>query len=353
MTVWLTRRALREIGPAVDREMARWQAAASAIADPFLREQALASQKHKRFHAMGGSVYALLAPGGEFPLVRLVVALQTISDYLDNLCDRGSCQDLTAYRQLHRALLAAVDPAHPGDDYYRYYPHRDDAGYLATLVETCQEGVARLPSARLVREPVLALLRLYADLQVYKHGPVAGRVARLRGWFDAHRHRWPGLYWWEFAAATGSTLGVFALLAAAADPQLSPSTVQAILAAYFPWICGWHILLDYLIDQEEDLRGGDLNLVSFYPGPGERRRRLTRFAREATLAASRLPHPAFHRWVVQGLPALYLSDPKVKQQRLGGLARRLLAAGGPASWLLYGLACLQRQPWTARLLPRL
>src|SRR5690606_26865425 len=126
----LTARTVREIAPAVSEEMARWRRAALSIADPFLKSQALASQVHKRFHALGGSVYALLAPGRERRLVTLIVALQTISDYLDNLCDRGPCNDLDAYRLLHQAMLDAVEPGTPPAPYYQRYPHRDDGGYL-------------------------------------------------------------------------------------------------------------------------------------------------------------------------------------------------------------------------------
>lgn len=349
----LTARTVREIAPAVSEEMARWQQAAHAIVDPFLRAQALASQTHKRFHALGGSVYALLAPGRERQLVTLIVALQTISDYLDNLCDRGPCDDLEAYRQLHQAMLDAVEPGTPPAPYYELYPHQEDGGYLASLVAACQQAVAELPAFEAVRRPVRRFIGLYNDLQVYKHGPVEGRVRRLQRWFDAHRSRVPGLYWWEFAAASGSTLGVFALLAAAARPDLAPEAAARLDAAYFPWIGALHILLDYLIDMEEDDAAGDLNLVAPYPDGTERRRRLIEFVRRGLAEASSLPDAPFHRWVVHGLPALYLSDPKVKQQCLGGLARDILRAAGRTSRLLYALCRAQRHPLGQRFLPAL
>lgn len=187
-TASLTARALKYIAPAVSEEMDRWQQAAEAIDDPFLRQQALASQADKRFHASGGSVYALAAPGRERDLVTFIVALQTICDYLDNLCDRGPSDDLQAYRCLHQAMLDAIDPdaakaADPAD-YYRYYPHRQDSGYLQSLVAACQHVVARLPAAHRVQAAARTLVGLYNDLQVYKHGPVDGRRLRLTRWFE-------------------------------------------------------------------------------------------------------------------------------------------------------------------------
>jgi tetraprenyl-beta-curcumene synthase len=47
-----------------------------------------------------------------------VVALQTISDYLDNLCDRRG-SPTGRFRQLHLAMTDALDPAGETHDYYR------------------------------------------------------------------------------------------------------------------------------------------------------------------------------------------------------------------------------------------
>lgn len=353
MTGNLLGRTVLRILPAVDRELAHWELVAAQIPDGFLRAQALASLHHKRFHAEGGAVFALLAPRRrEAALVRFIVALQTISDYLDNLCDRGDCEDLKAYRHLHNAMLDAVDSSRPMADYYRYYPVQCDGppggpGYLEQLVATCRQVTSSLPGMARVLPRVRELIGLYNDLQVYKHGPVAGRVTRLQDWFEAHRASFSSLYWWEFAAASGSTLGTFALTALAARSEMATEAVEGLYRAYFPWIGGWHILLDYLIDQEEDFREGDLNLVAYYPNRHIRLRRLHIFFQKALEMAEQLPEPAFHRWVVRGLPALYLSDDKVNRLGITPLARELLQRGGAASWILYAFC------WSWRRLQRL
>lgn len=41
--------------------------------------------------------------------VKFIVAFQTISDYLDNLCDRVEVNDEQAFRQLHLAITDALD----------------------------------------------------------------------------------------------------------------------------------------------------------------------------------------------------------------------------------------------------
>lgn len=325
-------------------ELERWTRRAAAVPNPELRRQALASLRHKRFHAEGGSVFAAAAPGPQAAadLVALIVALQTVSDYLDNLCDRSVSRDAADFRLLHRAMADAVTPDAPTADYYALHPNRDDGGYLAALVAECRRRLVRLPGHTAARPHAARLVGLYNDLQVYKHGDPSGREAALLEWFGRHRGEHPGLRWWEFAAAGGSTLGLFALFLAATDPALDDAAAGDVAAAYFPWVCGLHILLDYLIDQEEDRMSGDLNLAAPYPDLDRAGERLALFLRNARQAVRRLPDAAFHELVVDGLPALYLSDPKVRRQGLGALARRLLRAGGPASLLLYCYCAARR-----------
>ncbi len=276
----------REVLPRVDGELACWYRRAHEIPDLELRAQALHSLRDKRFHAEGGSVFAALAPAWMEVLVPLIVALQTISNYLDNLCDRGETRDGADFRRLHQAMLDAVDPGGGTADYYAFHPRSADGGYLAALVEACQRRVRLLPAYAAVRGQVKRFIALYNDLQVYKHLDPASREAALRRWFSRHRRSAPGLAWWEFAAAAGSTLGVFALLAAATDQGLGAAEVRSLAAAYFPWVCGLHILLDYFIDQAEDRSWGDLNFVAYYPTPTHAARRATGSAPSGTRPAT-------------------------------------------------------------------
>lgn len=329
--------------PEVDRQLTRWRGRLIRCPQKELARQAASSIRDKRFHCQGGAVYALYHGPMRRDLVRLIVALQTISDYLDNLCDRAGCQDEAAFRDLHQAMLCAVDPAAPLDDFYARYPLRGDGGYLQALVEDCRTVLRTLPSYPAARSEVLHLTGLYADLQVYKHVAVPRRVPLLTNWFAAHQSRYPGLEWWEFAAATGSTLGMFALFAAAARPGLQEKDIAALSKAYFPWIAGLHILLDYLIDQAEDRDGGDLNFVSYYSSAAVAQERLVWFVEKALTAAAGLPRSRFHQMVVRGLPALYLSDPKVEKQGLRPTTDAVLRAAGPGSRALYRLCCLLRR----------
>jgi tetraprenyl-beta-curcumene synthase len=340
-------RSFARVLPLSSRELRAWRERAGEIPDPELRGQALASLELKRFHSDGGSVFATGAPPGaeRENLVRLIVAFQTISDYLDNLCDRSTSLDPEDFRRLHRAMTDAVDPsAPPPGHYYEHHPQQDDAGYLDALVGTCQQAIGQLPGYGAVAPPARELVGLYCDLQVHKHVRVEDRVPRLTEWFGAHRELGPELEWWEFSAATGSTLGVFALFCAALDEAVPAETVQRIRAAYFPWVGGLHILLDYLIDQDEDRDGGDLNFVAQYPSRERAEQRIEMLARRALAEVERLPAARFHRLVIQGLVGMYLSDTKaLRDQRLLRFGLRLTARAGPVTAVLHGASRAYRR----------
>ena len=319
--------------PLSSRELAGWRERAEAIPDPELRHQALASLRLKRFHADGGCVYATAAPRGprREGLVRLIVAFQTISDYLDNLCDRAGSLDPEVFRRLHRAMADAVGPELTGP-----YDDRDDGGYLEALVDTCRQAIAELPGYAAVAPHVAELVRLYSDLQVHKHVAHEERVPRLSEWAPAGE-----LDWWEFSAATGSTLGVFALFMAALDPDLPPEVAAGLKDAYFPWVGALHILLDYLIDLEEDRAGGDLNFVAQYPSSERAHLRIEWLLGRALDAVRTLPAARFHRLVAQGVVAMYLTDPKARRHRR--FAAELSARAGPATVPLHAAARAYRR----------
>lgn len=344
-------RLLTVILPLAKQTLAGWRQEAQRIPDPELRRQALASIDRKAFHAWGGCSYALLTPGRETSLIRAIVAFQTISDYLDNLCDRSTSHSGMDFRCLHQAMLDAAAPGAPLHDYYAHHPEQQDGGYLAHLVRTVQGELSRWPAYSLALPYVTSYVTRYNDLQEYKHIEVSQRLPALTRWFAGWQPRYPDLNWWEFAAACGSTLAVFAAWAAAVvadrlDPNAPrlPQLLRLLDAAYFPWINGLHILLDYYIDQQEDREGEDLNLVSFYASAHARLSRLALFARHAQQAAQRLPYGWVHRLIVDGLPALYLSDPKVGEQQLQAERRHLLRAAGWNSQWLYAHFALFRRP---------
>ncbi len=332
------RKFLTLVLPQVSREIKRWNRKTDTIQDLELSRQAQSSLHWKRFHAQGGSFFAMYNTGYTTPLVTSIVAVQTISDYLDNLCDRGGVLNEAAFRYLHLALLDALEPQGSArkESYYKFYPFKNDGGYLASLVEESRCCLKNFPSYHQVKNEAIRQASLYNDLQVYKHLHPMVRQARLKRWFRSkggilRSH----LYWWEFAAACGSTLNIFALMALSTQKEIGDGEIQKLRDAYFPWVCGLHILLDYYIDQEEDLWGGDFNFASCYSSPGQAEERIKYFYQKAIQKVSNFPNPDFHRTIVKGLLAVYLSDPKAKKPLLQNSIKRILKAGGTEIIMLH------------------
>jgi len=324
--------------PKVSRQLKRYIYISSNAGDDILGLQASSSIKHKKFHAQGGSIYALYPGVNLSDAVRFIVSLQTMSDYLDNLCDRTDVGSESAFRQLHASMLDAVDPVRYPSDYYLHFPYKDDNNYLRQLVEECRHQVEKPPSFGLVFETVNKYINMYSSLQSLKHLSHETREQRLVNWSKEYLTKYNELSWWEFAAATGSTLGMFVLYAAAFDPNLTAEDIERIDSAYFPWICGLHILLDYYIDSQEDMSTGDLNFTYYYKNLKNCEERLSFFIDKALDCCTTLRYPEFHITVVKGLLAMYLSDPKASMG-LNRLASRNLLKKGKTDTAIYYRLC--------------
>ncbi len=313
-----------------------WRGKAQHIPNEELREQALASIEHKAFHCEGGAVYGLLAREKRRDIIRFIVAYQTISDYLDNLCDRSTSLDEKDFRALHESMHHALTPGEKTSNYYRYREEQNDGGYLAALVQTCQTVLKDLPGFTAVQGAMNQLASYYCDLQVYKHVEKERRVRLLESWFDEHKDELPEMTWYEFSACAGSTLGIFCFAAYASNGTMKEERVKRLKNGYFPWVQGLHILLDYFIDQEEDREEGDLNFVFYYKDQETMIERMRHVKKKANESIQSLPDKEFHDLINKGLLALYLSDEKVqKDKELKRTAKQFIRFGGLPTLFFY------------------
>ena len=324
-----TARFVGTVIPLASRELAAIRHRAERIPAPALREQALASIDGKAYHVQGGAILATFMRGARARrYVAIVAALETIYDYLDNLCDRLPNVSAQAYATLHGALLDALDDRRVPGDYYADGPPGDDGGYLRSLVDAARAGLAALPNYDAVRDRLVEVASYYAELQVLKHGPPGERERACDAWYERNRAQFPDLDWWEFAAACGSSLPVFALIELATREHVPDGAVDATMAAYFPGVSAIHILLDYFIDQAEDREHGELNFVACYASPAEAVLRLRRLVRGTLARVRTLADATRHRFVLQAMCVFYLTHPKVFEQHLDRESAAVLNALG-------------------------
>ena len=332
----------------VSRELRVWRHRAAEIPDPVLRHHALTTHHTEGIHPEGAAAFAVLAPQSQrSTLVRALVACQVLYDYVDTLSEQPNPDPLANSRQLHSALVVALDPSAHHLDYYACNPNRDDNGYLNELADTCREACDSLPSFATVARCLSQAATRAMHSQGLNHaiaprhsGMSVGAVAR---WALGEAPPDSGLLWWELICAAGSSLAIYALLAAAASPSLPAADAVALERAYFPWAGALHGLLDSLVDQPEDAIAGDHSHVSRYQSPEHAAGRLGAIASESLRLAGQLPHGEYHATILAGMVSYYLSSPEALRPQAREATRNVLAAmGGRASLALLILQTRRR-----------
>ncbi len=316
------------LGP-VGRELAHWRERAREIPDPALAANARASLS-KRGNIEGAALFAVLAPAaGRRETLRALVAFQTAYNYLDTLCEQPSADPVANGRELHRALLVALDPAAGHRDYYALHPQREDGGFLAALVDACRTALAALPSHAAVAAGATAAAERIVSFQSLNLTERQGGQEALERWARLQTPHGSGLDWWQTAGAGGSSLAVHALIATAARPHVTWRDVAAIEAAYFPWICALHSLLDSLVDVAEDERAGQHSLLGYHASSQQAAFAMEVLARRAGEAVDALLDERQHRVLLTAMAGHYLSSPEARMPYARAITASVADAVGP------------------------
>jgi tetraprenyl-beta-curcumene synthase len=330
------RRFWAEVYPLIRRERRRWQLAAEAIPDPALREDALHTQRTKWGHSEGAAAFAVLVPRDRrAAMVRMAIAYELMIDYLDTTSERPVADLFANTRHLHRALDQALGAGDGADDFYALHPHGDDGGYLAAHVATCREAFTALPSFAAICGPARRNATLYAESQSLHHAASFGEdgvlpeALRKAPTTAEELARHPDMLWWELLAAGGSSLPVLSLMAAGTRPGLAEADAETIRAAYYPWPCALHILLDGLVDWAADSDSGEQNQIDHYESPRAAAGRLALMAARSRRLVGALPAGDTHLAILDGLGGYYLATPHVWEAESREVARSVLGALGP------------------------
>jgi tetraprenyl-beta-curcumene synthase len=319
-----------DIFPIVRREVSHWRRQAASIPTESLRDHALDTHRVKR-NPEGAAAFAVLAPrANRHQVTRMLVAYQTMFDYVDTVSEEPGADDpLADARQLHRALGASVAPDPPRHDYYDLHAHKNDGGYMAAQVTLAQEILTSLPSYPLVEEAIRRSAARCEESQSQMNvtGAASARTTDLG--VETAFGDGLALSWWEISAAETSSLSVLALMAVAADPTLNQADVRSIELAYHPWIAGLSTMLDSLVDLEEDLAGGLARQVDRYQSVEDAAQRLSLIASHAFAAAAELPQGGMHTAIMTGMAAYYLAAQEVWNPRSEPISQGILDALGP------------------------
>jgi tetraprenyl-beta-curcumene synthase len=323
--------AARQLGwglSAVGQEVARWRALAERIPDPVLRADAMSSLA-KRYYVDGAALFWILPARRDRALLSLLVAYQTIANYLDCASERGASHRGAAGTSLMGALVDAVEVDGPVGDYYADHPWRDDGGFLPALVACCRQACATLPNYAVARPLLLEHARLGRALELC-HDPVPERRdAALRSLAEEVPTAAVHVPWFERAGSATSLLGVIVLLAVAADPEATAADLRAAVAAYIPWVGALSLMLDSYIDQAEDAATGSWSAIAYYPDPATAGRRVGVLIEQALGEVANLHRGDRHMVIVAAMLAMYLTSDEATAPALKPGTDALRRAGGP------------------------
>ncbi|QQK77477.1 tetraprenyl-beta-curcumene synthase family protein [Salicibibacter cibarius] len=342
--VRILQRAKKETLPKAHQQLESWKREGQNIKDKEIREQATWTVSDKTFHCEGGSILALLAGDNQDAYIEFMVAYQSICDYLDTLCDKNDAHNPDDFRSMHQALLDSLEPYGQINNYYQYRPGFEDDGYLEKMVKHCREAIVKFPGFSAMKADMKDVSQYYIDFQVYKHVEEDQREQLLVNFYNENKDLVPGMRWYEFSCAVASTLALYCLAAYAASGPRTKEESKRLKDAYFPWLQGLHIMLDYFIDQEEDRQENEMNFVAYYENKNDMLERFKYIDHEATKRLKGLPDEKFHLLIKKGLYALYLSDGKVKANEASKKdAKEIIKLGGKqASFFVQNLWILKR-----------
>lgn len=319
--------------PQVRRELAGQRGRAAAIPQARLRTIALGVLDSKRSNIDGAAAFASFAPRAcRQAVIRAQVSFQSLYDYLDTLAERPHPDPVLESRRLHGALTAALDPCAPDGAQDAQGDDREDGGYVQGTVKRCRTALRALPGYPAVRAPAARFGAQIVDYQSFNVSQEPGPQVQFARWASELTPPGCGLRWWETAASAGSSLGLFALIAMAAQPDVSAADAVAVENAYFPWIGALHSLLDSLIDLSEDRASGQRALIENYGDADEIASRLGLLARESRRRAGALMNADRHLAVLAAMASLYLAERDASRPYARAARREVLAVlGAPAA----------------------
>jgi cytochrome P450 len=334
-------RSLTWIWPFASRELEQWRARAAKIPDVPLREDALLAISRKRENAQGAALFCILPKRRHPQLLRLLVAYQTLWDFLDNVSERGAGAGKENGYRLHRALVDALDPAAPLTDYYRRHPWREDGGYLHELVTACRRYCLALPSYRQIRPLLLRGVRLCAIQGLNHVLDERQRTAELKAWSERAALTEHQLQWFEITAAASAFLP-HVLLALAAEPSCPALELERAHDAYFPLMALCIAMLDSYADAVEDGINDAHSYIAHYGDMQAAVERLSEVISMTVNGMAKLANTHRHTLIASCMIAMYLSAGTCGTAQTPAMARELASAGGSLTRLLVPGARLWR-----------
>lgn len=316
------------IYPIVEKRVKENQGYTNRIRKLSIKSNAREALEKNRFDSAVSSI-CMLSPNVDIPMAAdAIISFQAIIQYLNTICIHSSTSTEPFLRLIFSSLKDALNLRSDSyEQYFTFFPSKDDDGYLTILVEKCRQKMHVLPSYDVIRDQLAAFLTLFIDLQITKFSSDDNaKEVNLTNWSSAHGQKYPELSNWEFCMAIDSTLSIQLLLSLATDPDLTEQKAETLNSSFFPWICCIQKILEGYINYNDDLSSGNINYDFYYENLKEYENRIIFFMKKASgLKAS---NSKLIRSIVKLLLSIYITHPKANEGMNAITSKALLKAGG-------------------------
>lgn len=285
-----------------------------------------------------GTDFGILYPGANSEnTINFIASFHAIDLYVYSLCTSFRKKDEFLFGTLYNSLRDAVDPKRKISVEQTVCLQKGDVQNITRLIEQCRIHIEMLPSYGVVIGQLKKFIQMYSAFRIYSLLDKDTREKKIETWAERYHDENVGISRWEMSAASNSTLLILVLFACAHDPHLTGEEVDNICSSYFPWICGLQVLLHDFVNASEDLQQGKPNLTCYYKNLKMCEERISVFIERALESCNSLKYPHFHRTLVKGIIAIYLSTPKAFHGMNRLVSLSLVKKGGTNTNMYYNL----------------
>jgi tetraprenyl-beta-curcumene synthase len=317
----------------VKAETSLWRTRADAIPDPTTRDHALEAMDEGRVLIDGAALFWILPPRRRPDLLRLLVALQTLLNFLDLVLERearGPDRRPGSWMWLARE---ALDLSRPPPDREIKARLGNDGGYLSALVMACRGGCATLPNYQHARVLLVREAARSRAFEIEHDRDAPRRRATMQAHVAQHFSDVTGIAWWELVGGASALLTAMAVLALAADEATTPDDLVQAADAYV-WVASAAALLDSYVDRPADVSSGAHNWFDYYPTDAHATQRAAELLQGAVSRISVLRNAERHVVIVASMAALWLSSDTARHTDLRAATAAMARSGGGTTRLL-------------------
>lgn len=307
-----------------------YKAYADRIRKPGIKLHALDAIDELVFDSEISSVFSVLPNIDIEMAAEVLFSFQVIVEYLNSICLCNTTSDASYFNIIFSSLKDAINlRTESFENYFKFYPSKDDDGFLTILVEKCRQKVRQLPGLEVVRDYISSYLTMFIDLQVQKFSSsTEDREAILKPFASIHERKYSYITLSEFCMAADSTLCIQALLALATDPNLTEDRVSGYSDFFFPWLCGIHKILEGYSDYNDSSSLNNLNSFFQFNNLKEYENRIVYFISNVD--------STYSKSIYKLLISIYTTIPKA-EKGMNTLTTKALTQAGGRNMFLYNL----------------